>query len=94
MDTLKKRSLFWDVSEMDPQKNERFIIERILNFGDADDYRWALGFYGEEKIKKALLEGKSITKKSLSFWCQFFNLNIEKCIANQSILKQSAFSKR
>ena len=94
MDTLKKRSLFWDTDELDPQKNEKFIIERILDLGDADDYFWALGFYGEEKIKKALLEGKSITKKSLNFWCQFFNLNIEKCIANQSILKQSAFSKR
>ena len=77
MDTLKKRSLFWDIGELDPQKNERFIIERILNFGDEDDFRWALGFYGEAKLKKVLLASRSITRKSLFFWCQFFNLNIE-----------------
>jgi hypothetical protein len=94
MEIFKKRSLFWDVSELDAQKNERFIIERVLNFGDEKDFRWALDFYGEEKLKKALLQDKSITRKSLFFWCQFFNLDKNKCLANQSILKQSAFWRR
>ncbi|HRZ95623.1 MAG TPA: hypothetical protein P5262_03615 [Candidatus Moranbacteria bacterium] len=94
MDTLKKRSLFWDVEGVDPQENEQFVIERILDFGDEKDFRWALKFYGEDRLKAAILKSRSITGKSLYFWCQFFNLKINKCLANQSILKQSAFSKR
>ena len=91
MEIFKKRSLFWDTEKIDPQKNEQFIIERILNFGDENDFHWAINFYGEENIKKAILKNRSINRKSLFFWCQFFNLDKEKCLSKQSILKQSVF---
>lgn len=77
METLKKRSLFWDVAEINPQKNSRFVIGRILAFGDQDDFKWAEKFYGEEKIKQEVLNSRSLDRKSLSFWRQFFNLREE-----------------
>jgi hypothetical protein len=94
MEIFNKRSLFWDVSALDSQKNEQFIIERILEFGDEKDFRWALDFYGNERLKKAILRNKAISRKSLFFWCQFFNLDKTKCLSSQSMLKQSAFLKR
>lgn len=74
METLKKKSLFWDTAEIDPQKNSRFVIGRILAFGDREDFKWAEKFYGEEKIKQEVLNNRSLDKKSLFFWRQFFNL--------------------
>jgi hypothetical protein len=94
METLQKTSLFWDVIDINPQKHAQFIIERILAYGDEADFNWAIDFYGKEKVKDYFLKSKTLDKKSLSFWCQYFNLNKEKCIQKQSTQKQSAFSKK
>ncbi len=94
MKTLVKRSLFWDIAEIDPEKNKKFIIERILEFGDEYDFCWAIKVYGSDEIRKNLLQNKSLDRKSLFFWCQYFNLSQSKCLKNQSVKKQSWFWKR
>jgi len=94
MQTLAKKSLFWDVAQVDPRKNERFIIERILKYGDEADFRWAKKSYGDMMIKEVLLKSQKLDTKSLSFWCQYFNLDKNTCLTNQSAKKQSWFSKR
>jgi len=94
MEILQKTSLFWDVKDLDPRKHARFVIERILAFGDEDDFSWAVDFYGKEKIKECFLKNKVLDKKSTSFWCQYFNLGQSKCIQNQLIKKQNIFWKR
>lgn len=94
MKTLEKKSLFWDVDSVDPVRNQEFILERIFDYGDIDDFKWALGYYGKKALVKSLEKCKSISKKSLFFWCQYFNLNKEKCSANQSTKTLSAFWKR
>jgi hypothetical protein len=94
MKTLEKKSLFWDVKTPDPKTNSRFIIERILNFGDEEDFRWAVKFYTKEKIAQELLKIRTLNKKSLLFWCLYFNVNKEKCLNQQSTREQNAFWKR
>ncbi len=91
MKTLQKTSLFWDTKDIDARKNERFVIGRILAFGDESDFKWALDFYGVKKLKENLLKIRSLDKKSLSFWCQYFKISPSLCIQNQSVQKQSAF---
>ena len=77
MKTLEKKSLFWDTETPNPHKNKQFILERILNFGDIEDYLWALKQYGTEEIKIALVVNKTLDDKSLNFWCDFFNIEKE-----------------
>ena len=91
-----KASLFWDVDlkNIDIKKHKRFIIERILEFGDSKDYKWAVSRYGKKDIKQALLKSRKLNKKSRNFWCFIFNINEKQCIRNQSIKKQSMFWKR
>jgi len=91
METLKKKTLFWDTDILDPQKNDTFIIRRILDFGDVDDFQWAIGFYGREKMRGVILEGKPLNRKSFSFWCQYFNIDKSECLRKQSATRQSAF---
>ena len=93
METLKKKSLFWDTETPDPEKHKQFILERILNFGDVEDFFWALDQYGNERIKEALIKNKTLDDKSLNFWCGFFNIKKEKCTNNQLSKKQSVFWK-
>jgi len=94
MQTLLKKSLFWDVAKVDIRKNVKFIIERILNYGDESDFRWARKIYGDDKVKETLLKSRTLDKKSLSFWCQYFKLDQNKCLKNQSAKKPSWFSRR
>ena len=94
METLKKKSMFWDVNAVDAEKNEKFIISRILDFGDIDDFRWAMSAYGLEKIKKGVLESRTLGRKSLSFWCQYFYLDPSQCINKLLGKTQSAFWRR
>ena len=96
MKTLNKQNLFWDVrlKDFDPEKNKKFIIERILLRGDLDDFKWAIDFYGKKDIKEIFLKSKKLDFKSQNFWCFYFNLDKSKCIQKQSIKKQSVFWKR
>jgi len=93
METLQKRSLFWDVDPktINPQEHKRFIMERVLARGDVDDIRWAQEFYGNEDLKETLLVAKTIDPKSLSFWFQYFNLDRALCTEKPSLLKRAAF---
>jgi hypothetical protein len=94
MESINKLSLFWDVSRINPESHEKFIIERILNFGDKEDFQWAMDYYGKDKIVDNLIKSKKLSKKSLLFWCRYFNIDIKQCIGNQLSIKQSAFYNR
>jgi hypothetical protein len=94
MSTLFTKALFWDVSRVNPKIHQKFIIERILNFGDEEDFKWALDHYGKDKIIKTLIKSKTLSNKSLLFWCRYFNINTEQCLASRMVKKQSAFWNR
>lgn len=89
-----KKTLFWDVEQVDEKANSKFIIERVLNFGDENDFQQALKPYGNQEIINVILESRNLNKKSRVFWCQYFNLDPNKCSIRQSTTKQSLFWKR
>ncbi|MDZ7611953.1 MAG: hypothetical protein U5L10_04280 [Candidatus Moranbacteria bacterium] len=84
MKTLKKTSLFWDADNLDPLENKRFIIERVLDLGDVEDFNWIMSFYKEKEIRTALLKSKRISQKSANFWKIYFNINSKEWNKNQS----------
>jgi hypothetical protein len=96
METLRKKALFWDIDldSLDPEQNKRFVIERILGRGDVDDVRWARERYGDEALKETLLLSRTLDRKSLSFWCSYFDLDTSLCIPKPSLLKRAAFWNR
>ncbi|MDP2630711.1 MAG: hypothetical protein Q8P56_04855 [Candidatus Uhrbacteria bacterium] len=66
-----RQSLFWDVDPktIDPKKHERYIIERMLNFGTMDELRWMFRAYPQTLIRKTLHRPRSqVDKKSKSLW--------------------------
>lgn len=97
MQTLSKQILFWDVDRgaMDPEKHKRFIIERVLAYGDTDDFQWAKSRYGSDALKEVLMNAKTLDAKSLSFWTAYFSLSPnDVCISKPSFLKRAAFWRR
>lgn len=78
MPPLAKKSLFWDtnINNIDISKNKRYIIERILRFGDLTDYSWLKNIYSSKDIEKVITRDRSeLDKKSLNFWRYIYNIN-------------------
>jgi len=94
MEIQQKKYLFWDTKTLDLELNKQFIIDRIFQFGQPEDYQWARSYYGDAAIKGALRKSKTIDAKSFVFWCQHFSINPQECLFRQSTPKQNAFSRR
>jgi uncharacterized protein DUF6922 len=69
-------NLFWDTDEttLDPEKNARFIVERVLSRGRLSDWRVLYHLYGEERIKREVLKIRYLDKVTLSFCSSFFDV--------------------
>lgn len=94
METLQKKSLFWDVDALSTDKDADFIIARVLSFGDTDDFEWVMHFYGRDKVEEVLRDHAHLDQKSFSFWCQFFKIDPSTCTKKQSVYQPTAFSQR
>ncbi len=64
------RSLFWDTTleNIDIKKHARYIIEKVLDFGDLDAFKWLTDVYPGGRIKESLLLSRNISEKSRNFW--------------------------
>ncbi len=78
--------LFWDVdrSSVDAEKHRKFIIPRIMDRGTLDDVQAAWRYYGEEKIREALLNARVLHKKTIAFFANQFQLPCERFRAFQT----------
>ena len=54
------KRIFWDVAfdKLDYDNKASFVIERVFERGDVEDIRQCRRYYGDEKIRKILLEAK------------------------------------
>jgi hypothetical protein len=70
------RSLFWDtsLSKIHIKTNARYIIERILEFGNMDAVEWLQKVYSFQTIIDVLNMSRIITDKSRSFWLIWFGV--------------------
>ncbi len=75
---LKKKSLFWDTdtNTIDLVKNKRYVIERVLKFGNVEDYSWLKNIYTLDEIKQVVSRNRSeLDKKSLNFWHSVYHID-------------------
>src|SRR3989344_4744607 len=65
-----RNSLFWDINpkKLDIEKNAEFIIGRVLDFGDLDEWKAIKKIYGLEKIRKEALKHPFESQRSVNFW--------------------------
>lgn len=94
MSPLSKKTLFWDIdnSKLDIKEHSRYIIERILRFGDMNDYYWMRDNYKEEDIKNVLLlERVDLDPKSINFWYHYFNINESICTKKLLVKTQELY---
>lgn len=93
MATLEKVNLFWDIDPktLDTERHRRFIIGRILARGDLDDFAWAKTMYSESAIKDVVCTSRSLDKRSINFWQNYFQITSQVCTPRSSNQAQGAF---
>lgn len=65
-----RQSLFWDVDPktIDPKKHAKYIIERVLDFGDDKEVKWLVHYYSPRLIKDVVYHSRVLHDKSKSLW--------------------------
>ncbi len=68
--TKFSQQLFWDIDsrKLDYAKHRRFIVNRVLKFGDLDDWRLARQLYGKSFLRQTLRQFSDLDNKSRVFW--------------------------
>ena len=65
-----RQTLFWDTDpkKIDVKKNAQYIIERIADFGNDKEARWALDFYNKALLKKVIAKSRSLRPRTKTLW--------------------------
>lgn len=69
--------LFWDIEDIkkiDFYKRKEYIIERVLQYGQMNDWQIIKNLYGAETIKIVALQIRSLDPKTLSFLSTIFEI--------------------
>jgi len=74
------KQYFWDIefAKLDYKKHPKFVIERIMEFGDEKVIRWMMDTFSRAQIISALEKSRHLTPKSANFWAFIFEVNEEK----------------
>lgn len=82
------RVLFWDtdLEAIDVEKHKIYIIERLLDFGDEDAYRWLFKVYSDTAIITVIRESRRITPQTAMMMANFYGLPQEelRCLKTAS----------
>jgi hypothetical protein len=73
-----RQSLFWDVDPktIDPKRHARYIIERILEFGNDDEVRWMVHYYSPRLIRDVLYRSRGVLhEKTKALWSLIYPLS-------------------
>ncbi len=56
---------FWDVDmqTLDYEKNARFVIEKVMNYGLWSDMLEIMRFYGRDRVKEEVMQAAYLKKK-------------------------------
>lgn len=65
-----RQALFWDTNpqKIDVKKNARYIIERILDFGNDKEVSWLYHFYDKSLLKSVVAKSRSLMPETKNLW--------------------------
>jgi len=80
---LKK--YFWDIdfTKFNVETHPKFVIERILEYGNDRAIVWMMKHFKKDEIIAVLTHLRGISPKSANFWAVVFNVSREKVICLQ-----------
>ncbi|OGK13516.1 hypothetical protein A3A93_00315 [Candidatus Roizmanbacteria bacterium RIFCSPLOWO2_01_FULL_38_12] len=76
---------FWDVQpeKINIQTNKKYIIERLLEYGNEEALRWINSIYTPQDINKVIRTSKLLSRKSGVFYSLYFDINPQDILCLQ-----------
>jgi hypothetical protein len=74
------KSLFWDVdiTTLDAEKHAQFIIEKVLVYGNWDEFKRTLEYYGKQNVATLSTQIRYLDNIVLDFCATYFNIKKNK----------------
>ncbi|HBL39598.1 TPA: hypothetical protein DDZ10_02910 [Candidatus Uhrbacteria bacterium] len=65
-----RASLFWDADPktIDPQKQAKYVIERVLDFGTDEEVRWLWKTYSRPVIRRVVSTSRVLHPETRTLW--------------------------
>lgn len=84
-------TLFWDAENIDIEKNARYIISRILDYGNENDIRTLRKLYTDEQLIAVIKNKRGLLPKTAKFWAFYFKIPLTEivCLKKYYQKKQS-----
>ncbi|MGQ9817978.1 MAG: DUF6922 domain-containing protein [bacterium] len=70
-------SLFWDAEDIDIDRNARYVIARIFDFGDEKDIKMLRTIYPDERIINVIKMKRGLMPKTAKFWAVYFKIPLK-----------------
>lgn len=73
---LSARRFFWDINldELDAAKHSRYVIERLLDYGDIPELRWLFRNFSREAIAAVLKSSSRLSTRRALAWASYFDI--------------------
>ena len=67
---------FWDtdITKIDQEKHQTYIIERLLEHGDEKAVQWLVSQFPEQTVIQILKTTRSLSQKSANFWSLIYGV--------------------
>jgi hypothetical protein len=82
---------FWDINpaDLDVMQYSRYVIERLLEYGDIPELRWLFKNFSREAIIDVLKSSRRFSRRRASSWASYFGIPSKevKCL-NKDYLNQ------
>jgi hypothetical protein len=84
---VRFHTLFWNTvpQSLDTEKHKTCIIERVLEFGDEDAYRWLFATYADEEIVAVVKASRRITPRTADMLANFYGIPREEIACLRSV---------
>jgi hypothetical protein len=84
------RPLFWEVDfdRLRVRGRERYIIERVLEYGDLSEVKWMLECFSRDGIAQTLRRSRGLSPKSASFWAFILDVSQEDILCLSTSFRQ------
>jgi len=81
---------FWDIdpAELDVGEYPRYVIERLLEYGDLPSVRWMERRFSREEIVEVLKSSRALSRKSANFWLGVLNVPREEVRCMSRVFQQ------
>jgi len=70
------QTIFWDTAleDIDPDVHGAHVIERILEYGDAEAIHWLWRRYGPQAIREVVRSSRRLSARTLSLWSRHLGM--------------------